>query len=219
MTNQQIIDLVNKYFNAEGYTFPGDFEHRFDPESSAILYSVLREFKPKNCLSIGTWEGGSVCVIMAALLKNENEFSFTASEILDDKRANTQQHCLAKNGVAPIMIGDITQNLDKVPDELDFLFVDTNHDLETTVWIFKNVVLRLKKGALLAMHDWAVEEKEGELIGKGDHGKGGWPETDYIMDLLRENKLPVEKIHWTWNNPTLPGMERGRETAIWRYVG
>lgn len=215
MNNNEVVQLVDKYFRSEGYIFPTDFEHRFDRDSSAILYSLIRHYKPKNCLAIGTWEGGSTCVMMAAMLKNKNKANYVASELLDDKRMEAEQNCIKKNKVAPTMIGDITKNLNKVPKELDFLFVDTDHDFDTTKWIFENIMPRVKKGALVAFHDWAVEEKNGEIIGKGADGQGGWPETEYMMDLWRKKKLPFKKLYWGYNNPLWEGMWHPCESAFW----
>lgn len=217
MTNSEIQVLVDKYFDAEGYTFPTEFEHRFDPDSSAILYSLLRLLQPRNCLAVGTWEGGSTCVIMAALLKNGKKFKYTASELLDDKRLKTEANCLTKNGKVPVMIGDITKNLDKVPSGLDFLFLDHNHERETAQWIFDNIFPRLKDGAFVAMHDWAVWEEGEQWVGKGPNGTGGWPETELFLELHREGKLPLEKIYWLYKNRIRDESPDNWEGAFWHY--
>lgn len=206
MTNGEMTDLNLKYFLKEGYSFPVEFEHRLDQDSSACLYSLVRKYNPKKVLHIGTWEGGSTCVIMAALLKNKEEdgkdFLYVASELLDDKRACTYTHCMEKHGTAPLMIGDITKNLDKVPSKIDFLFSDHDHDWDTTAWEFDNIMPRVKKGSLICFHDWAVEElSDGRWNGKGIDGAGGWPETQYIMDLHAAGKLPMEKLWWNYHNP------------------
>lgn len=212
MTNQEMSNLVAKYFDVEGYTFPDGFEHRFEPDSSAILYSILREYQPKVCLEVGSWMGGSTCVIQSALIKNDNGSTLYVSEIADDLRKSTELNVLNKCGVAPVMMGDITKNLEEVPQKLDFAFIDTNHDLDTTKWIVANIFPRIKKGGLLAFHDWAVSDKTGEWIGKN----GMWPETQYLIDLHNQNKFPFEKIFWTWENPYRDGIDPQRETGIWK---
>lgn len=218
MKPNEIENLIKKYFRAEGYTFPNHFEHRYDPDSSAILYSLIRKYKPKRCLQIGTWEGGSASIIVAALEKNGGKYTYVASELLDDKREATQWHIFEHLGVVPAMIGDITQAR-SIPDDLDFIFVDTNHDLDTTKWILKNIFPKLKKGALVFFHDWAVEEVDGELIGKGEGGQGGWPETTHLMELITNGKLPLEKIYWTWHNPAWETMSKEWESAYWIWRG
>lgn len=209
MTTEEINELVNKYFNLEGYTFPTDFEHRYDADSSAITYSLIRHFKPKNVLHIGTWQGGSVCIIMAALIKNGGRFRYFASELLDDMREKTKEHCIVKNGQAPTMIGDITKNLSMLPHKIDFLFCDTDHDEETTKWIFKNIIPKLKDGALVNFHDWAVTDNNGIWLGKNENGIGGWPETEYMLELHRKGKLPFEKLFFTYQVIDPPNRESG----------
>jgi|GEM_PF-6657559 len=215
MTHDQIEELCKKYFDQEGYTFPTHFEHRLEERSSRILYSLIRHFKPTSALGMGTWHGGSTCVMMAAFLKNGNKFKYVASELLDELRASTERNCIEKNGVAPAMIGDITKNLDKVPKTLDFIYHDTDHDLETTKWIHENIFPRIKKGSLVAMHDWAVEfNEEGKLWGKGGGGTGGWPETQYWMDEYEKGTLGLKPYFWTWKK-TNYGLNGGEETAFW----
>lgn len=200
MTNEEVMALNEKYFNAEGYTFPTHYEHRVDPDSSAVIYSMIREFKPTNILQAGCWKGGTTGVMMAALLKNNKEFKFVASEILDDLRAETAFNVEAKCGQAPEMIGDISKYIPT--EEIDCFYHDTNHDRETTEMVFRNIVPNLKKGALVMFHDWAVTENEnGEWLGKGDNGVGGWPETEYMLELHRAGKFPFEPVYWNYKNP------------------
>ena len=109
------------------------------------------------------------------------------------------------------MIGDITKNLRRVQKELGFLFIDTDHDSETIKWIIDKVFPRCRKGALIGIHDWAVEEKDGKLIGKGADGVGGWDETNYLIDLIEKGELPLKKLYWTYeDDPTI-------ETGFWLY--
>jgi len=197
MKNEQVEELVNKYFHAEGYRFPVEFEHRVDPDSSAVMYSFIREYKPKNILGIGTWRGGSTCVMMAAALKNGTEFNYIASELEPDLRNETKENCIRVNGVAPTMVGDITKVLDDVPRDIDFLYHDTNHDLDTTVWVLDNILPRVKKGGLILFHDWAVEDVNGKWVAKD----GAWPETLEMIDRHEKGTLPMEKVYWNYKNP------------------
>jgi len=197
MTNDKMQALNDKYFNAEGYRFPEHFEHRVDPDSSACLYSLIREYKPKSVLGIGTWRGGSTCVMISALKKNGGDFRYVASELMDDLRAETEKNCMEVNGMAPEMVGDIMESLDLIPEEIDFLYHDTNHDFETTKWILDNILPRVKKGCLIAFHDWAVEEIDGKWVAKD----GAWPETLEMIKRHENGTLPMEKVYWNYKNP------------------
>lgn len=195
--------------DAEGLSFPKHFEHRVEELSSAFIYSLLRIYKPQRVVAIGTWYGGSTCTMMKALLKNRRTFRYVASELLDDLRQKTHDNCLQECGRAPTMIGDVTKNLDYVFPEIDFLFMDHDHDYNVSKWIFKNIMPRVKKGSLVVMHDWAVWDEGGKWLGKGHEGEGAWGETKYMMELNERGKLPLKKLFWTYK------VTGEQETAFW----
>ena len=202
MTTQEINALLKKYWKPSGYTFP-DFEHRFEQESSAMVYALLRGYKPTNIVALGTSFGGSTCLMMHAIIKNKKPFKYLAAEIEDNLREETRKHCVKVNKRVPELIGDLTKYED-YPDDIDFLFHDTNHDRETTEWVFKNIMPKVKKGALVVFHDWPVAEQEdGRWIAKDQ----AWPETQYMLELKKDNKLPLEKVYFNWELGT--GLETG----------
>lgn len=212
LKKDDIDKLIEKYFLAEGYEFPNFFEHRYDKDSSAITYSLVRHFKPKTILHIGTWEGGSVCLIMSALLRNREPFVYIASELLNDKRSVTAQHCLERNGAIPMMIEDITQNLHLIPNSIDFLFHDTDHDIKTTEWVFQNIIPRLQDGALVNFHDWPVIDENGVWKSKQDlFNEKVWLETEYMLELHKTGKLPFEKLYFNYEEG------HGREAGFFIY--
>lgn len=217
MTNEEVFALYPPHtvdfmeLQVEDYKMPHDFEHRVEGRSLLCIYSMLRDYKPKTCLQIGCWEGGTTNVIMHALKKNGDKFRFVASEILADKRENTRLHTLRDTGIEPEMVGDCTKEIPKDLKNIDFLYHDTDHDKKTTEWVVENILPRLKDGALVIFHDWAVTEKDGEWLGKGAGGTGGWEETEYLLDLHRQGKLPFKKVYWNYGNP---GTE---ETGVFLY--
>jgi len=150
--------------------------------------------------------------------KNKRKFNYVASEIANDLRNETYRNVKEICGDGPRMIGDITKNLERIPQKIDFLMIDTDHDLDTTKWIVENIFPHVQKGALISIHDWAVQEIDGKLVGKGDQGIGGWAETDYYMDLIREDKWPFKKVYWTYNNPAWFIMGSSWESGFWEKV-
>lgn len=196
MTPNEIEKLNKKYWDKVNYFFGDEgFEHRFEEVSSAMMYSLIREYKPINVVALGTSHGGSTCIITAALLANKIPYKYLAAEKEEDLRKETRENVKRKYHVAPKMIGDLTKYRN-YPDEIDFLFHDTNHDRETTEWVFKNIMPKVKKGALVIFHDWAVEEKNGKWIGKN----GMWPETQYMIELYKKGKLPLEKVFFNYEH-------------------
>ncbi len=197
MTNEEVNKLCREYFDKDGYTHHTGFDRRVDDDSLRVIYSFVRKHKPSSILQIGCWEGGTTSPILAALIKNKKKFKFVASELLDDKRQKTMLHCLEKNGQTPLMTGDITKNLKDVPKEIDCLFHDSDHDAKTTKWVIENIFPRLKKGALLIFHDWAVEEIDGKWVPKD----GAWDETIILCELHNQGVLPFKKVYWNYHNP------------------
>jgi len=209
MTQLEMDKLVAKYFEKDGYAFPSHFEHRYDDHSSAQCYSLIRKYKPTSCLEFGTSRGGSTRFIIAALLKNKADFKFVGSEMEEELLNETKKNVSDIADKRVKLVSRIEDNLKHVPKELDFVFIDTNHDLDNTRWYIENIFPRIKTGSLVAIHDWAVKEEKGELIGKGHEGVGGWAETDYLMDLIRAGDFPLEKLYWNYE-------EGGnREASFW----
>ncbi len=200
--------LVKEYFNKEESPRDPGYEHRVDPDSEAQIYSMIRKFKPNTCLEICSSHGGSTTVITSALIKNGKPFTFISSELLDDLRLEAERNVMARCKRTPFMIGDITKNLDKVPEELDFLMVDNDHDLATTVWIFEHIIPRVKKGSLVVFHDWDIWEDDNGLHYKGGE-KPSWQETEMMANMYIQGILPLNKVFWTYNNPGV------WETSFW----
>lgn len=208
--------LVEKYWVGDGYVPPEMTEHRVDLEwSEPIIYSMIRKYKPTSLLEFGTSYGGTACLTMSALLKNGVPFNYVASEmdqaVLEECHTNILKSC----GQAPFLIGKIEDNLDLVPDELDYVLIDTNHDLDNCKWYMKNIIPRVKKGGLVIIHDWAVREINGELVYENNDGTGY--EIVYLMDLYKKGELPLKKLYWSWGDGERP--KRGgpieAATSIW----
>ena len=203
MTPNEIEALNSKYWAKANYNFGDEgFEHRFEEVSSAMMYSLIREYKPTNVVALGTSHGGSTCIITAALLANKRSYKYLAAEIADDLREETRDNVMRKYNVAPELIGDLTKYRN-YPKDIDFLFHDTNHDRETTEWVFKNIVPKVKKGGLVIFHDWPVKEEGDKWVTKN----GSWPETTYMLELKERGELPLEKVYFNAELGT--GLETG----------
>ena len=208
--------LVEKYWVGDNYQPPEMTEHRVDLEwSEPIIYSVIRKFKPTSLLEFGTSYGGTACLTMSALLKNGVPFNYVASEMNPDILAECASNILKSCGQLPTLVGKIEENLDLVPKRLDYVLIDTNHDLENCKWYLENIIPRVKKGGLVILHDWAVREVNGKLVYENNDGTGH--EIVYLMDLYNRGELPLKKYYWSWGDGERP--KRGgpieAATAIW----
>ena len=155
LTKNEINDLADKYWWKPIYEFPGHFEHRLDKICSRILYCLLRKYKPKVCMEFGTSAGGTSCVIISALQANGEDFKFVGFEKLESLRKDTETHIEEKCGQKIEIFGDITENIDKIPQELDFVFIDPDWDItkdeneqdlmDIAKWTYENIIPRVKQ--------------------------------------------------------------------------
>lgn len=203
MTNKEVFALYPEHkvgfmdLEVEDYKMPKYFEHRVEGRSLLCIYSMIRDYKPKNVLQIGTWDGGTSVVIASALKKNGKPFSFMASELLPDKLKNTRSHVFRETGVRVEMVGNCKTSIYDDVGDIDFFYHDTDHDYDTTVWVLDNIIPRLKDGALVIFHDWAVTEQNGKWIPKD----GAWEETKYMCELHNNGPFPLKKVYWNYRNP------------------
>lgn len=208
LTKIEIDELINKYYGADGHVWPewmsyanSENEVRYDYDGSKICYSLVREFKPTNVLEFGTSFGHSTVFITDALLKNELPFKYIAFEMERDLWVKTSDNLARRHGVVlPLLVNrNIMECAADIPDNLDFVFIDSNHEQASTDWYIEHIFPKIVPGGLVAIHDFAVTEDEnGEWRGKGADGSGGLAETQILMDLQKEGKLPLEKIYWMY---------------------
>ena len=205
-TLDEINKLVFTYAEQDKLTFPGEFEHRLDVISSKILYSLIREVKPQVCMEFGTSWGGSALVILKALEANDKPYKYIGFEMIDDLKRDTTRNLLhwaigkLPNKIDFELYGDITKNVDKIPKEIDFAFIDSDWDMGgvskdgmgIAQWTFENVIPRVKKGGLVSIHDWSVTK---DLVYEG----GVYPGISYFIKLFKEGKMPLKKIFSDWD--------------------
>lgn len=198
-TLDEISKLVFTFAEQDNLTFPGEFEHRLDKISSKILYSLIREYKPLTCLEFGTSWGGTAIVILKALEANDKPYKYIGFEISEDLKKETTRNIFHwASGKLPNKIdfelyGDIKQNLNKVPQELDFAFIDPDWDEDIAKWAFENIIPRVKKGGLICIHDWSVTK---DLIYEG----GTYPGILYFIELFKQGKMPLKKVFSDWDD-------------------
>lgn len=202
MTKEQMNKIISQYEGEELGSSDTTWEGtQFDDRSAVINYSLVRHYKPKVIVEFGTRTGRCTHDILKALLKNGGKFDFHPYELEDENRQIAQENIeLIFGDKAVIIGGDITKTTD-IPDNIDYLFIDNYHDMETTKWVFDTLIKKCVNGCLVQIHDIPL---------KGDFevGKSGFIETSYIVDLHKDGKLPLEKLYWTYE-------EGGRMESSW----
>ncbi len=207
MTDEDARKLVEKY----NYGGPTGLEHRLDSFSEALLYALVREYKPTSVLEFGVSYGGSACANIKALIDNTTPFEYIGFEMLPDLRQQAKDNIKSFTGYEANIQGKIEDGLDKILDGIDYVVIDTDHDLENCKWYIKNIFPKLKDGALVMIHDWSVlTNPEGKL----DYTGGNFEEIKYLIELYRKGDLPLEKVYWTWDYAHHRGGQIA--TSIWR---
>ena len=125
------------------------------------LYSMIREFKPKKVIEIGS--GYSSCVMLDTneLFFND-EIDFTFIEPYPELFYSLVKKTDNKHTILPMKLQDIDVDIFKTLGENDVLFIDSTHvsKLRSDVnKIFFEILPILQKGVLIHFHDifWPFE--------------------------------------------------------------
>jgi len=160
-----LLDTFNNKYSEEYETFPRfktkvSYQYytrntSFSTINGEILYSMVRHFKPKKVLEIGS--GNSTFVTAQALLKNKQENY--VGELVAIEPYPKQ---ILKNGF-PGLTRLIQKNLQDVPlsefeslKENDILFIDSSHMLKLgsdVQYEYLEILPRLNKGVIVHIHD------------------------------------------------------------------
>lgn len=157
-----------------------------DPLDSMALYSMIRFIKPKTILEIGSLLGKSTCIIAKAIENNECGKLYTCD--IEDKSKLTKRNVLKlfpKSNIEFIP-GNVESNLDKIPD-VDMVFIDGPHNKNFMYWCLENIIPKVKGYVLI--HDVNMSYG-GNIRSNGDS------ESDCILEVAAEEKLPFYKVAW-----------------------
>lgn len=140
------------------------FNPYMDDVESEIVYLLFKKNKPKNVVEISPCDGWSTSWILNGLKDNDcgNLVSF---DIIDNSLQNIPDKL--SSGRWKFVKGYVQKNFHYIPDNIDFLFIDSDHSAKFCSWYIKNVFPKLKKNALVATHDifhysdepWQFNEK------------------------------------------------------------
>lgn len=142
-----------KTFNPFQYYIPNG---SFDSVDGEILYCMIRYYKPKLMIEVGS--GLSTLCSTQALLVNNNENDFNANFYAIEP----YPYDFLKRGV-PGLTDLIIEKLENIPleffkklNENDILFIDSSHILKIgsdVHYLFLNILPILNKGVIVHFHD------------------------------------------------------------------
>lgn len=160
-----MIDFNTLYHNYSNETF-AYLDGLYTNFDSRILYSFLREFKPKSILHIAPRQGKITSSIILALIKNAeldkspiNYYLFEKDQIFYDKilnYINSKKHLSATLNVEFNLHHDtniIDSPLIDEIDSLDFLFIDANHDYILASYLVDKIASKVRENGYIHYHD------------------------------------------------------------------
>lgn len=143
-----VVNMINKYYTEiEGSVIHTGY---FGTMDSVLLYSYLRDFKPKNILEIGG--GTSTRIMFQALEKNGFNVKLTcyAKERTSDVKESP--NCVRYT----FHEGDFLDSFFEHPinpEEVDFVFIDGAHEAYFATFFCYEILEKLRPGTLIHIHD------------------------------------------------------------------
>ena len=130
---------------------------------ACILFKLVRHFKPKNGLELGTCVGISGAYEASAQVLNDSNNGSMITLEGSDSTANLASNNFKKLGLDNITVvtGKFEDTLDavlKTNENFDYVFIDGHHDEHATIKYFDKIIPRLSERALVIFDDIAWSE-------------------------------------------------------------
>jgi predicted O-methyltransferase YrrM len=123
---------------------------QLDDHEAEITYLLIREYRPETVMELGTFHGWSTTWILSAL--RDNEFGHLHSyDIVDNVVQNVPAELSGDRWT--FHQGDIKTNLDAVPAQVDYLFVDAAHGAAFGRWYLAELFPKMPPGIPVSVHD------------------------------------------------------------------
>jgi predicted O-methyltransferase YrrM len=186
------------------------------------LYSMLRKFKPRRIIEIGS--GFSSCVMLDTdELFLDDAVNFTFIEPYPELLYSLIKESDRRHTILPIKLQDVDKELFRSLDANDILFVDSTHvsKLGSDVnRIFFEILPTLKQGVLIHFHDifWPFEYPS-DWVRKGF----AWNEAYILRSFLEFNESFeilffasfLHTYHHTWFQENMPLYLKNSGGNIW----
>jgi cephalosporin hydroxylase len=118
------------------------------------IYSIVREMKPENCLSIGIRQCQAERAILCAL--KDNEKGLLVSLDIKDYSTRVSENSPELMPYWKFILGDSLkkETIDLVSDRIyDFICIDGLHTAEAVESDYRNFAPLVRKGGIIVIHD------------------------------------------------------------------
>ncbi len=187
-----------------------------------ILFSMIREFKPKRIIEVGS--GYSSCLMIdTSELYFDDKIDFTFIEPYPELLYSLLKQSDRKHKILPVKVQEVDINIFKSLEANDILFIDSTHvsKLRSDVnRVIHEILPVLQKGVFVHFHDisWPFEYPA-DLIKKGF----AWNEAYLLRAFLEFNEsfeilfftgyLHKNYGEWIWDN--MPLCQKNGGDSIW----
>lgn len=149
---------------------------QLDDLEAEITYLLLREYRPEHVVEIGTFYGWSTTWLLSALRDNGTGH-LHSFDMVDHVRRTVPDEL--SDGRWTFTEGDVKDNLDALPSDTDYLFIDADHGRQFGRWYVENLFPRMTSGTPTSVHDVF-------------HGRSArvWSEGQVVLEWLAEHDVP-----------------------------
>jgi hypothetical protein len=168
----ELLDVFSSMYKAEYDSFPIEktdvpyqyYLHNksFEGVDGEVLYCMIRHFKPKKIIEIGS--GNSTLLSAQAILRNKKDDPAYGCEFLAIEpcpRDFLREGFPGLTRLIPKKVQEVPISEFQTLGENDILFIDSSHILQIggdVVYEFNEIVPRLQKGVLIHVHDIFLPE-------------------------------------------------------------
>jgi len=145
----------------------------------SFLYNFVKKISPEKVLEFSCGSGGSTVTISKALIDSGKKPIFFETHDIEESCINMTKKTLADNNIdfVKLKLGDALDTLDREKlKEVDFLFVDSDHEREFSKRYVDEFLPLLKKDCWVAVHDMRF------------HNDYITPETSILAEYLFKSK-------------------------------
>ena len=127
-----------------------------------LTYLLLRETSPKTVVEISPYYGWSTSWILHGLRDNGLGHLYSFDQLFDFPGSKSspliELPCLSTlpenltESRFTLTEGDVREQIN-MPDQIDYLFIDSEHTAEFAKWFIRELFPRITKGSVISVHD------------------------------------------------------------------
>ena len=160
----------------------------YSEHDCSVLESIVKETKPRTILELGPRTGRTTSVILQALINSQEDLSGIKYYLFEKDEQfirSIKEYCLSFNTGIQFEFNEniIGYNFDTMP-ELDFCFIDGNHDYILARWYVDTLFPKVKENGIIQIHD----------IYYGRNGNG-WDDVGLANNPQEHPDIIADKVH------------------------